>query len=132
MEDKQKRHSSHRHFSSDFKLSVLTDYRSSNMSKYAICRKYGIYQQSLDDWLTLYSQESLSLPKEIIQKISSLKKKKDPVSPQTEEEKLRAEVSRLQEALKYSELRVEGLTELLKIGKEEFGLDLLKKGGAEQ
>lgn len=45
----------------------------------------------------------------------------------TPEEKLQEEVSNLRKALQYSELRNEALQELLKIGKEEYGIDLLKK-----
>ena len=32
----------------------------------------------------------------------------------------------------YSELRNEALNEVLKIGKEKYGIDLLKKAGAKQ
>lgn len=45
----------------------------------------------------------------------------------TSAESLKAEISRLRKALEYSELRNEALSELLKIGREEYGIDLLKK-----
>lgn len=45
----------------------------------------------------------------------------------SEEDKLRDEISRLRKALEYSELRNEALNEVLKIGKEQYGIDLLKK-----
>jgi hypothetical protein len=48
----------------------------------------------------------------------------------TTEEILREENERLRKALQYSELRNEALNEVLKIGKEKYGLDLLKKAGA--
>jgi hypothetical protein len=41
-------------------------------------------------------------------------------------------VNNLRKALQYSELRNEALQELLKIGKEEYGIDLLKKAGTKQ
>ena len=41
-------------------------------------------------------------------------------------------VSRLRKALEYSELRNEALNEVLKIGREQYGIDLLKKAGAKQ
>mgnify|MGYP000109809778 FL=1 len=50
----------------------------------------------------------------------------------SEEDKLRDEISRLRKALEYSELRNEALNEVLKIGKEQYGIDLLKKAGAKQ
>ena len=52
--------------------------------------------------------------------------------PLTEAERLRAEVERLRKALAYSELRNEALGEVLRIGREEYGVDLLKKAGAKQ
>ena len=47
-------------------------------------------------------------------------------------EKMQAEILRLRQALEYSELRNEALNEVLKIGREEYGVDLLKKAGAKQ
>lgn len=50
----------------------------------------------------------------------------------TELERLRDENQRLRKALSYSELRNEALNEVLKIGREQYGIDLLKKAGAKQ
>lgn len=50
----------------------------------------------------------------------------------TREEQLQQEVANLRKALAYSELRNEALHEVLKIGKEKYGVDLLKKVGAKQ
>lgn len=47
-------------------------------------------------------------------------------------EKLREENRRLRKALSYSELRNEALNEVLKIGRERYGIDLLKKAGEGQ
>ena len=55
-----------------------------------------------------------------------------PQQVMSEEEKLRDENARLRKALEYSELRNEALNEVLKIGKEKYGIDLLKKAGAKQ
>lgn len=57
---------------------------------------------------------------------------KEPSLPQSEEERLRDENARLRKALEYSELRNEALNEVLKIGREQYGIDLLKKAGAKQ
>ena len=53
-------------------------------------------------------------------------------TPKTREEQLAQEVETLRKALAYSELRNEALHEVLKIGKEKYGIDLLKKAGAKQ
>lgn len=47
-------------------------------------------------------------------------------------ELLQDEISRLRKALAYSKLRNEALNEVLKIGREKYGIDLLKKVGAKQ
>ena len=56
--------------------------------------------------------------------------KQDP--SKTREEQLSQEVENLRKALEYSELRNEALHEVLKNGKEQYGVDLLKKAGAKQ
>ena len=48
------------------------------------------------------------------------------------EERLLEENVRLRKVLEYSELRNEALNEMLKIGREQYGIDLLKKVGAKQ
>lgn len=52
--------------------------------------------------------------------------------PPSREQEMQAEILRLRQALEYSELRNEALNEVLKIGREEYGVDLLKKAGAKQ
>ena len=59
-------------------------------------------------------------------------KKSQVTSSLSKEEELQAELLRLRKALEYSELRNEALSEVLKIGREEYGIDLLKKAGAKQ
>ena len=56
------------------------------------------------------------------------------ISPDVKKEldELREENARLRKALEYSELRNEALNEVLKIGREQYGIDLLKKAGAKQ
>ena len=46
------------------------------------------------------------------------------------EQELESEIIRLKKALEYSELRNEALSEVLKIGVQDYGIDLLKKAGA--
>ena len=70
-----------------------------------------------------------------MQKVMDMRKKHEltqAAQAKTPEEKLQEEVNNLRKALQYSELRNEALQELLKIGKEEYGIDLLKKAGTKQ
>ena len=71
---------------------------------------------------------------ELEKQVFMAKKSREARAPQvkSEEEKLREENARLRKALEYSELRNEALNEVLKIGREQYGIDLLKKAGAKQ
>ncbi len=86
-------------------------------------------------------EETVPLPKEItelekkVYMAKSLKRDhtgKVASSPKTCEEELSEEIARLRKALEYSELRNEALSEVIKIGRERYGIDLLKKAGAKQ
>ena len=71
---------------------------------------------------------------ELEKQVFMAKKSKEARVPQvkSEEDKLKEENARLRKALEYSELRNEALNEVLKIGREQYGIDLLKKAGAKQ
>ena len=127
------------YFSEDFKLSVLKDMYENNLSVYSTAKKYGFKASScIFAWSKKYPVDSklLSLSDEIITRVQSMQKKRKtfvkPTAPSTREEQLAQEVSNLRKALAYSELRNEALNEVLKIGREQYGIALLKKVGAKQ
>ena len=76
------------------------------------------------------------MSQDLLSQIETMRKAKEKKSQVTsslsKEEELQAELLRLRKALEYSELRNEALSEVLKIGREEYGIDLLKKAGAKQ
>ena len=125
-----------RHFDDQFRLSVLKEYYESGESCYQIAHKYGITISNIKAWEQKYMNKCVSLPSDILElekQVFMAKKAKEESCPQmSEEDKLRDEISRLRKALEYSELRNEALNEVLKIGKEQYGIDLLKKAGAKQ
>ena len=125
-----------RHFDEQFRLSVLKEYYESGASCYQIAHKYGITNSNINAWEQKYMNKCVSLPSDILElekQVFMAKKAKEESCPQmSEEDKLRDEISRLRKALEYSELRNEALNEVLKIGKEQYGIDLLKKAGAKQ
>lgn len=120
-----------RHFDDQFRLSVLKEYYESGASCYQIAHKYGITNSNINAWEQKYMNKCVSLPSDILElekQVFMAKKAKEESCPQmSEEDKLRDEISRLRKALEYSELRNEALNEVLKIGKEQYGIDLLKK-----
>ena len=125
-------------FSMDFKLQLLKEYYESGGSMYSISKKHGVDDSTFIRWVKLYESQSLSLPEELSElenQVYMARKQsmtRQPSAEMTELEKLRDENLRLRKALSYSELRNEALHEVLKIGRERYGLDLLKKAGAKQ
>ena len=126
-----------RHFDDQFRLSVLKEFYESGSSCRQIARKYGLGNANILAWEKKYSKKYVSLPsdiQELEKQVFMAKKKKEEklAQPINEEERLREENARLRKALAYSELRNEALNEVLKIGVERYGIDLLKKAGAKQ
>jgi transposase-like protein len=127
-------------YSEEFKLSVLKDMYENKLSVLGTAKKYGLTGGTtyIYKWEKEYPVDSklLSLSDEVITRIKSMRKKNKPLCqqtvPQTREEELIKEVEDLRKALAYSELRNEALHEVLNIGKERYGIDLLKKAGAKQ
>ena len=126
-----------RHFDDQFRLSVLKDYYESGASYSQISRKYDVSSDNVIAWDKKYMNKCVPLPadiQELEKQVFMAKKSKEARVPQvkSEEDKLREENARLRKALEYSELRNEALNEVLKIGREQYGIDLLKKAGAKQ
>ena len=124
-----------RHFDDQFRLSVLKDYYESGTSYYQIARKYDVATGNVIAWERKYMNKCVPLPsdiQELEKRVFMAKKVRDskPQQVMSEEEKLRDENARLRKALEYSELRNEALNEVLKIGKEQYDIDLLKTAGA--
>lgn len=134
-----------RHFSEDFKISVLKDYYESGKSRYFIIKKYKLSKCSLQNWLRQYplSEKSLSLSPETINRLESMSKKAS-VNPvpgsleariaelESENRRLKERTRGLQAALEYSELRVEAFSRAIKYYDEQEGVDILKKAGTRQ
>lgn len=75
----------------------------------------------------------MPLSSELLRKLEQMRTLKETAKvSRSREEELEDEIMRLRKALEYSELRNEALHEVLKIGREQFGIDLLKKVGAKQ
>ena len=133
----KKERKSARHFDDQFRLSVLKDYYESGVSYSQIARKYNVGTANVITWEKKYMNKCVPLPsdiQELEKQVFMAKKSKEARVPQvkSEEDKLREENARLRKALEYSELRNEALNEVLKIGREQYGIDLLKKAGAKQ
>ena len=122
----------------DFKLQMLQEYYESGSSMYSISKKHGVDDVTFFRWVKSFESKSISLPEELSElenQVYMARKKSiagKPSPAMTELDRLRDENLRLRKALSYSELRNEALHEVLKIGRERYGIDLLKKAGAKQ
>ena len=128
----KKERRSPRHFDDQFRLSVLKDYYESGTSCNQIAKKYSLGISNILAWERKYSSKCLPLPsdiEELEKQVFMSKRTRDAKRAQvlSESDMLREENARLRKALEYSELRNEALHEVLKIGREQYGIDLLKK-----
>ena len=125
-------------FSMDFKLQLLKEYYESGSSMHSISKQHGVNDVTFYRWVRSFESKGLSLPSELSElenQVYMARKKSESSktpAPRTEIEGLQEENMRLRKALAYSEVRNEALHELLKIGREKYGIDLLKKAGAKQ
>ena len=105
---------------------------------YSISKKHGVDDVTFLRWVKSFESKSLTLPedlRELENQVYMARKKSiegKPSPEMTELERLRDENLRLRKALSYSELRNEALHEVLRIGRNRYGIDLLKKAGAKQ
>ena len=125
-------------FSKDYKRQLLKEYYESGSSMYSISKKHGVDDVTFLGWVKSFESKSLTLPEDLSElenQVYMARKKsiEGKSSPEmTELERLRDENLRLRKALSYSELRNEALHEVLRIGRDLYGIDLLKKAGAKQ
>ena len=125
-------------YSMDFKFQLLKEYYESGSSAYSLSKKHGVDDATFLRWIKSFESKALSLPEELNElenQVYMARKKSQTGQPSlemTELERLHDENLRLRKALSYSELRNEALQEVLKIGREQYGIDLLKKAGAKQ
>ena len=120
-------------YSEEFKLSVIRDYYSSGMSKYACVRKYHLRSDgTLLNWLRKYESEKDLLP------LQSESSNEDDMANRSKDD-YRKEIAalkkrnrELEQALKFS--RLETLARDLMIDKAEeyFDIAIRKKSGAKQ
>ena len=118
-------------YSEEFKLSVIRDYYSSGMSKYACVRKYQLRSDAtLLNWLRRYESEKVSLP---LQPESSnddemANRSKDDYRKEIAELKKRNR--ELEKALKFSRLETLARDMMIDKAEEYFDIPIRKKSGA--
>lgn len=117
-------------YSEEFKLSVICDYYSSGMSKYACAKKYGLKSLStLPSWLQKYgSQENpVPLPPEQMEEEMAKRSKED---YKEENAQLKKRLRELEKALEFSRLETLARDMMIDKAEEYFDIPIRKKSGA--
>ena len=118
-------------YSEEFKLSVIRDYYSSGMSKYACVRKYELRSDStLLNWLRKYESGKDSLPLQSESSNDEDMANRSKEDYKDENTQLKKRIKELEKALEFS--RLETLARDLMIDKAEdyFDISIRKKSGA--
>jgi transposase-like protein len=118
-------------YSEEFKLSVIRDYYSSGMSKYACVRKYQLRSDAtLLNWLRKYECEKDSLPLQSESSNDEDMANRSKEDYKDENTQLKKRIKELEKALEFS--RLETLARDLMIDKAEdyFDISIRKKSGA--
>ena len=118
-------------YSEEFKLSVIRDYYSSGMSKYACVRKYQLRSDAtLLNWLRKYESEKVSLPLQSESSNDDEMANRSKDSFKDENAQLKKRIKELEKALEFS--RLETLARDMMIDKAEayFDIQIRKKSGA--
>ena len=118
-------------YSEEFKLSVIRDYYSSGMSKYACVRKYQLRSDAtLLNWLRKYESEKDSLPLQSDSSNDEDMANRSKEDYKDENTQLKKRIKELEKALEFS--RLETLARDLMIDKAEdyFDIPIRKKSGA--
>jgi transposase len=121
-----------KYYSDEFKLQVIHEVLKGEITKEEARRKYGVGGSSaVINWMRKFgfdpdfpSKNKLFLPE--------MKKPAPPKKEQEEIKRLESEKSDLELQLKLAQIKLEGYEIMLKIGKEQLGIDLEKKHGAKQ
>ena len=120
----------YKEYSEEFKLSVLRDYYSSGMSKYACTKKYGLSSpRLLLTWLRKYenSPEFVSLSPEQSQDDMANRSKEN---YKEENAQLRKRIRELEKALEFSRLATQVRDMMIDKAEEYFDIAIRKKSGA--
>ena len=117
-------------YSEEFKLSVVRDYYSSGMSKYACQKKYKLSSSRLlRNWLSKYEYSSESWPLSAKQGEEDMANRSQD-SYKEENAQLKKRVRELEKALELSKLETQVRDMLIDKAEDYFDIPIRKKSGA--
>lgn len=112
-----------RKYTEEFRISVVKEYLSGGMSKYALCKKYSIPQQvTLTTWIRKFVGEEV--------KEDPMKKEKIPESEEVS--RLKRELKEAKLALYQERMRADAYDMMIDVAEEMFKIPIRKKAGTKQ
>lgn len=119
-----------KNYSEEFKLSVIRDYYSSGMSKYACIKKYGLSSPHLFlTWLRKYDSDEKVLPLQSEPPAEDMaNRSKD--NYKEENARLKKRIRELEKALEFSKLETTVRDMMIDKAEEYYEIPIRKKSGA--
>ena len=118
-------------YSEEFKLSVIRDYYSSGMSKYACVRKYQLRSDAtLLNWLRKYESEKDSLPLQSDSSNDEDMANRSKEDYKDENTQLKKRIKELEKALEFSRLETVARDLMIDKAEDYFDISIRKKSGA--
>ena len=120
----------YKEYSEEFKLSVIRDYYSSGMSKYACIKKYGLSSPHLFlTWLRKYDSDEKVLPLQSEPPAEDMaNRSKD--NYKEENAQLKKRIRELEKALEFSKLETLARDMMIDKAEEYYDIPIRKKSGA--
>lgn len=117
-----KKGSIHRHFSDDFKISIVEEFLSGSFSQHSLCKKYSLHGGSLREWIRIFAPE--------YEFASDIMSKKPSENDQIRELKLALRQKELE--LKREKMRGDLYETIIEVAEEQFQIPIRKKAGTKR
>ncbi len=115
-------------YTDDFKLMVVQDYLSSDISQSALKKKYNFGgNKNIYNWMRKFG---FSKPSEDQKGLHQVMAKEEQKS--ASEQELELKISKLEEELKREQLRTKALNVMIDIAERDLKVDIRKKSGAKR
>jgi transposase-like protein len=103
------------------KEKIVAEYKSGNLSYREMGKKYGINFKTINNWVLEFEGRKKKYSKSI-----------KPIPPIARIEEMPTDIKLLQSELRRTKLRNKVLEEVIRLTKEETGIDLIKKTGTKR
>jgi len=115
-------------FTDDFKLEVVQDYLSTDISQEELKKKYNFTgNNNIYNWMRKFGLSKPSEDQIKLHRVMSKEKQKS-----TSEQELELKIKKLEEDLKREQFRTKALNIMIDIAERELKVDIRKKSGAKR